>query len=206
MQYGFAFNIAEADIVEANVAGQFDIIDAAVLMAMFPGPVACRHFRFTQPSRLIFIDIDQRYAAVIHFVRFIQQLENPLRAGHRHDDGVQLLRNLVQRTVERFIQSQEGGQAAQCQTADAVDCQHAADKRTQNIGDVAQIANDRHQDIGIFICFVGSFAQILIDLIEFLDRLLFMREHLDDLRAFHHFFDISVFFPQLPLLRAKVTT
>lgn len=33
-----------------------------------------------------------------------------------------------------------------------------------------------------------------------------MREHLDDLRAFHHFFNISVFLPQLPLLRAEVTT
>ena len=71
VKHGFAFDITKADVMEPDVAGQLNIINAAVFVAMFPGPVSGRRFRFAHPAGFVLIHIDQRHAAVIDFMRFI---------------------------------------------------------------------------------------------------------------------------------------
>ena len=44
--------------------------------------------------------IDQVNIAVIRFRLLIHQLKNPLRAGQRHNDGVELLGDLVDGHIE----------------------------------------------------------------------------------------------------------
>ena len=159
-------------------------------------------------SAVFFRHIYQCYRSVILFRLFIQQLKDTVGTGHGHDHRVKLVGNLGNRVDEVSGQGQEGCDGPQgqyrfpadgqiCNTGDA---HNTADDRNCHIKNVAQIAHNRHQDVGHGIGIGGCTAQFQVFLIKIRLGLLFMAEDFYDLLAVDHFFDIAVQFAQVFLL------
>ena len=133
--------------------------------------------------------VDQIDIAVVHLRIGIQQGEDPVCAGHGHDDEIQLLADLVDRHGEASVKGQEGSQGTEGQTV-GEDRKQAADHGCEDVADVAQLSVDRHQHVGVFVGIVGGIKELIIQLDKFFDGLGFMVEHLDDLLAVHDLFDM----------------
>ena len=203
MQHDLVGHIAEGDVVEQHFSAQRHIFDLTVFPRMTPCPFA-GVFRRLDDLTFFFAVTGQRDFSFIFFDFFIHQRKDTLCAGHGHRHGIHLLGDIGDRHVEGTVQLQEGSQSAQRQPADAADGKHAAGQRGQHIRDIADVGDDRHQHAGKGVGLVAAFKQLLIDLVESVDDFLLVREDLDDLRPFHHLFDISVFLPQVLLLLLEV--
>ena len=119
-------------------------------------------------------------------VLFAWRVENgvhPVGAGARHDDGVDLLRDLPDRVRELPVEQQERGDRTNRHAKHAVQCEPRADKGREHVGNVAQVHDDRHEDVGELVRFGARLAQLVVDFFKVGDRLLFVGEHLDDFAA-----------------------
>ena len=76
----------------------------------------------------------------------------------------------------------------------------------QHIKNIAHIAHDRHQDIGISIGRCHTVTKLLIFLIKNGLGFFFMAEYLDNLLAIDHFFNIAIHVTDILLLFNKVDT
>ena len=140
--------------------------------------------------------------ALVDFRLFIQQRK---RYAHRfyqcHDNRVQLHGIMADGLVELAGQHQEAGQTAQRQAAaKAADDQRTADDGANYVGQVAQLAVDRHCHQRVGVGLVGAVEQLIVEFVELLDGGFLMAENLDDLLAVHHFLDIAVDLAQFLLL------
>ena len=100
---------------------------------------------------------------------------------------------------------EEGGDSAQGDgAADAVKGQKAAGHGDNHVLDVADVDQDGHEDIGVFIGLIGALEQGVIDLVEARLGLGLVAEDLDHLLAVDHLLDIAVQIAQLHLLADKV--
>ncbi len=121
-----------------------------------------------------------------------------------HDDGIDLLRDLSDRVGKLPVQKQERGDRTDRHAEHVVQREPRTDEGGQHIGNVSDIHNDRHKDIGEFIGLRTRFAKLFVHLFKVLDRLLLMREDLDDLASFHHLFDKTVNFAKRHLLLTEI--
>ena len=186
--------IAEIHIKEADIAADLCIGGGAVLVRMLPRPDVGLFRGFNEFAVLVVLGVDESNVAVVYLRLLVHQLKDTLGTGKRHNDGVELLRNLRYRLGERLGQLQEGRDNAD---GDAVSDhagqrQRTADNRHQNVQQVADVHHDRHEDVceGIRACSV--LAQLIVERIELLLALFLVAEHLDDLLAVDHFLDIAV--------------
>ena len=150
------------------------------------------------------LHIDQLHIAVVRLRLLIQQLENSLRSGQGHDDAVELLADLGDGLGEVPVQVQIGDQGAEGQAPHAVQGQDRSQHSAQHIADVPQVSVDRHEDIGDFICVLGTLPQLPVDGPELLYILVFVAEHLDDLLPLHHLLDVGVDLAQAALLLDEI--
>ncbi len=150
------------------------------------------------------LHIDQTDIALILLRLLILQPKDTVRAGKRHDDGVHLHRDLVDRHREAPVEGQERGERADRESDVCIQRQNTAHDGAQHIADIAELCIDRTQDVGIRVCLIGRLVQLLIERIEFCDRFLLMIEDLDDLLPGHRLLDEAVQLSELLLLRDKI--
>ena len=147
------------------------------------------------------VRVDERDEAVVCLSLFIDEGEDALRACARHDDGIDLLGELVdiarellghveERDENRDIQRLAG--KAQVRNADKQ--QHAAHERQSHIEEVADVADDGAEHAGIGVGAVAVFKEGVVDLVELLDGALLVAEDLDDLLAGHRLLNIALGF------------
>ena len=148
---------------------------------------------FLQSAVCFFLRIDQRDVSVVGFRLFIQQCENTVRAGETHNHHVDLVGNLADGTCKLLGHVQEGNHDAdaECQAGNAdigSSCQQqaAADQSHDYVNDVSDVAEQRHQNVGISVCLFGILKQFIIYLIKISLGAFLMAENLDDLLTVHH--------------------
>ena len=205
MQNDLLLIIAEINILKDDVTLQLRVAGLSVSTHMLPRPCAGGLVRFGDGIVRQIFRVDQRHIALVDLRLLVQQGKDTRTACQRHDDRVQLHRNLGDRLVEALVEGQEAGQLTQCQAAaDAADGQRTADHRAQHIGQVAQLAVDRHRHQRVGVCLVSAVEQLIIELVELVDGDLLMAEHLDDLLAVHHLLNVAVDLAQFLLLLEEV--
>ena len=208
MQHDFFRHISKIHIIKDNIPGQFCISNRTVLLVrMLPcpdaGTPAARHFY--NLSALLF-RIDKRYIAFIRLRLLIQQLKHTFRTRDRHNYRVQLHADLADRLVKTAVKRQKARQLPDGKSACPAHRQNPADNRAQNIADVAQLPDHRHQHICKAVRLISAFKQLVIEFLKIFDRLLFVTEHFNDFLPLHHFFDIAVYFAKILLLCQEILT
>ena len=176
--------------------------DSAILVRVLPCPDVGFFRGFDQIALFVVLGVNQCDITVVLLRLFVHQFEDTFRTGQRHNDGVELLRNLSHRHGKRFGQLQERGDNADGNAAadHAGQCQRAADYRHQHIQQVADVGHDRHQNVGEGIGVFRTFAQRIVEYVKLLFALFFMAEHFDDLLATDHFLNVAVDLAQCGLL------
>ena len=193
--------VAEIDVIHHNIALQLTIFGfARVLVRVLPRPEAGAAVAFGDDAVFVLFRVDEGDIAVVHLGRFIQQVKDALRARQRHDDGIGLLRNLIDWLVKALIQRQEGDQRADGQAEVAAGGQQAADHRAEHIAQVAHRHRQRHDGVGDAVGVVGALTEGIVELLEAREILFLVAEDLDDLLAVHHLLDIAVDPAQILLL------
>ena len=186
--------ITEIHIEEADIAADLRVGGGAVLVRVLPRPDVGLFRGFSEFAVLIVLGVNESNVAVVYLRLLVHQLKDTLGTGKRHNDGVELLRDLRYRLGERLGQLQEGRDNAD---GDAVSDhagqrQRAADDRDQNVQQVADVHHDRHEDVCEGIRARSILAQLIVERIELLLALFLVAEHLDDLLAVDHLLDIAV--------------
>ena len=149
--------------------------------------------------------VHQSHGAVILLGLLVHQGEDPGRAGQGHDDGVELLGDLVDGVGEALGQLQEGGDDAQGDGGvHAAQGQGAAHHGHDHILHVADVHHDGHQDAGVGVGLVGAVEHVVIDAVEAILGLLLVAEDFDHLLAVDHLLDIAVQGAQGALLAEEV--
>ena len=138
--------IAKGHIKESHITFQFCVSNRPIcLMGMFPCPDAGTFGTFCQSSVRIPFCIDQCNVAIIRFRFLINHVEDTLRAGKGHDDGVELLRNLHKRLRETSGKLQIGGHDTQCNSADSCYGKNSAENCGEHELQISHVADDgRH--------------------------------------------------------------
>ena len=179
---------------------------------MLPGPVAGALGCFGHIAVFVNAGIHEGHIAVVYFRLLVHDFEDALRAGQGHDDGVELLGNLVDGHVKVAGKLHKGHQAAQGQQHGAGFQSQAGYDRAVVYGDgaayngqdgilhIAKVIVDRAHHVGEFAGGEGVFAQRLVKLVElFLANFLAVKD-LDHLLAGDHFLDVAVYRAQAFLL------
>ena len=174
-------------------------------MIMLPCPDTCSLLCLSELA-VYFFCIDQRYIAFIRFRLLINHLEDTFCTCQRHNNTVELLTDLVNRHIEALVKGQEACQPTQSQTGNMVQSKNTSNDGTYYITEITKLRIDRSKEVGIFIRIICTIKQFIIDLIELLNILIFMAEYLNNLLAFHHFFNVAIDSPQCPLLFDEVFT
>ena len=193
--------VAEVDILKDDIALQLGILGLAVSADVLPRPHTGGLVGLGDGVVSGVLRMDKGDITLVDFRLFIQQRKDTCTAGQCHDNRVQLHGDLADGLVELAGQHQEAGQTAQRQAAaKAADDQRTADDGAEHVGQVAQLAVDRHCHQRVGIGLVGAVEQLIVELVELLDGGFLMAENLDDLLAVHHFLDIAVDLAQFLLL------
>ena len=147
----------------------------------------------------------QRHSAVVLLRLLVHQGEDPLRAGQGHDDGVELLGDLVDGVGKALGQLQEAGNNAQGDGGvHPAEGQSAAHHSHDHVLDIADVHHDRHQDAGVGVGFVRAVEHFVVDPVKAVLGLLLMAEDLDNLLTLHHLFDITIDNTKVGLLLQEI--
>ena len=204
MQHRFFRHIAKVHVRKGDIARQLVVGGSAVVVGVLPRPQAGALVRLHQLVVAVVLGVHQRHIALVGLAGLVHHLEDTLCTGQCHDDAVGLHGHLTDGHVEALVQAQESHHRAKGRAAHAAHGHGCACQCADGIADVAQLGVDRHHDVGKAVCFVGAVLQLVVQLAETVQRLLLVGEHLDDLLAFHHFFDVAVQLAQIPLLLDEV--
>ena len=204
VQDGLLRHIAEVHVRKSDVTRQLVVGSGAIVVGVLPCPQAGALVRLHQLVVAVVLCVDKGHIAFVGLAGFIHHLEDALSTGQCHDDAVGLHGHLTDGHVEALVQAQESHHRAKGRAAHAAHGHGCACQRADGIADVAQLGVDRHHDVGKAVGFVGAVLQLVVQLAETVQRLLLVGEHLDDLLAFHHFFDVAVQLAQIPLLLDEV--
>ena len=204
MQNDFFRVVAKINVLEDNASLQLTVINRSVrLMRMLPCPSSGTLFRLGELS-IFFFCIDECYISFVEFRLLIHQTEDTVGTGKCHNDRVQLLADLVDRHVEALVESQEACQTAESKAADTVQCKGTADNSADHVAHISKLCVDRSDDVGESICIVSTLIQVIVDLFEFCNVVLFVTEDLDNLLSIHHFFNITIDFSKIFLLFQEI--
>ena len=100
--------ITEIHIEEADIAADLRVGGGAVLVRVLPRPDVGLFRGFNEFAVLVVLGVNESNVAVVYLRLLVHQLKDTLGTGKRHNDGVELLRNLRYRLGERLGQLQEG--------------------------------------------------------------------------------------------------
>ena len=206
MEHRLLRHIAEVHMLHIDVALQLLVGGGIVrLVVVLPGPAAGALPGFVDGAVLIDAGVDQVDIALILLRLLIHQVENPLRACQSHDDGVDLVGNLVDGHVEAPGQDHEGHQAAQGQHFPiGQHHHHAPHHRQDGVLDVAQVVVDGAHDVGKLSGGIGVAAELLVQRVEFLFADGFVVEDFHHPLAVNHFLNVPVHRPQGLLLADEI--
>ena len=171
-----------------------------------PGPEVGALLGLLQLVALFVIGhVYQRHSAVVLLRLLVHQGEDPLRAGQGHDDGVELLGDLVDGVGKALGQLQEAGNNAQGDGGvHPAEGQSAAHHSHDHVLDIADVHHDRHQDAGVGVGFVRAVEHFVVDPVKAVLGLLLMAEDLDHFLTVDHLLDITVEGAQGALLAEEV--
>ena len=203
--------VAEVDIEETNVALNFGISQCAVLMRMLPSPYVggslervfsvmrtlerkCFFFRYFGETVAFLLAVNERNVSVVFLRLFVEEFEDTVRTGHRHDDRVHLLGYLRYRHDEGLCQLQERSDNTDGDDIGktAFDREESADESNENVKDVSDVAHDRHQDIREDVRGCRVLAELFVLLVEDVLRAVFVSKYLNDFLSVDHLFDVAV--------------
>ena len=120
VEYDLVIRVAEVHAVEYDVAAQLFVVDGAVrLVCVLPCPLSGAGSTFGELS-VFFLCINEQYIAVVLLDRFIHQPEDTVRSGHRHDDRIELLADLIDWHVETLVKCQKAGKAAKGKSSEPI--------------------------------------------------------------------------------------
>ncbi|CCX38489.1 uncharacterized protein BN452_02363 [Clostridium sp. CAG:1013] len=164
-------------------------------MGMLPGPNAGALFALGDGAIGVLLGVDQSDVAFVGLSLFVQQSEDPLSACQAHNHQVQLVGYLADRARELFGHVQEGNhdadaesQAGNAHVGSACGEQHAAHNSHAHVQHVADIAQDRHEHVGVAVGLFGVVEQLVVDLVKLFLGFFLVAEHFDHFLAVHHFF------------------
>ena len=204
MQDDLAQIIAKVYILKDNISLQFTVVCAAIGVHTLPGPQVGALLGFGHRIIRQAFGVDQHDLALVHFRLFVQQVKDTLAAGQSHDDGVELHGDLADGHVQGAVEGQKAGQLAQGQACHARQSQRTADHGAEHIGKVAQLGVSRTAEVGVTVGLIRAFKQLVIELIKLLNGFFLVAEHLNDLLAVHHLFNVAVHRTNITLLGNKV--
>ena len=197
-------HIAKINIGKGDVARQLVVGGGAVVVGMLPGPDAGALGGLHQLVILAILDVDQGDITLVGLAGLVHHLEDTLRTGQRHDHAVGLHGHLADGHIEALVQAQEGHHGTQGHAADIANGHGCACQSTDCVAGIAQLCGNGHDDVGVAVGLLGAFLQLIVQLPEAIQSLLLVGEHLDDLLALHHLFDVAVHLAQILLLGHKV--
>ncbi len=205
VQHELFGHIAEIHVVEHHPALE-RLIGGGVLglVVMLPRPDAGAPRAFGERAVRPRFGVHQLHIARVGFGRFVHHCKYTLRAGQRHNDGIELLRDLRNRLIKAFVELQKRGKPAQRKAADAKDGKQRARNGRERIADVAEVAHHGHQDIRKAVGVVGAVEQLVVQRVKARGVFRFAAKHLYHLLALHHLFNVAVHRAQAALLRHKV--
>ena len=194
MQHGLAFHVAEIHAAHAHVARQLYVAGTAVRRfgRQLPGPVFGALSRLLHGAVLCDADVHQGHLALVHLRLFVHQIEDALRAGQSHDDGVDLLGDHGDGAAEVLGKGEERRQISQGQTRIATDRDGAACDGDHHVLQIADVVHDGAEDVGIAVGPRGLHAQIFVLHVEARFGLILVAEDLYDLLAVDHLLDVGV--------------
>ena len=204
MQDGLLRHIAEVHVRKGDVTRQLVVGSGAIVVGVLPGPDAGALLGLHEVVLAVVLGVHEGHIALIGLAGLVHHLKDALCTGQRHDDAVGLHGHLTDGHIEALVQTEKGHHRAKGHAADTAHSHGGTHQRAHGVADVAQLGVDRHHDVGKAVGFVGAVLQLVVQLAETVQRLLLVGEHLDDLLAFHHFFDVAVQFAQIPLLLDEV--
>ena len=202
--------VAEVHVDKAHVAAQLAVADLAVVVRVLPRPVAGVMVALGDRAVGGDVRVDERDEAIVCLGFFVDEGEDALRARARHDDGVDLLGELVDVAREllgHVKERDENGDiqrlAGKTHVRQPDEQQHAAHEREGDIEEVADVADDGAEDACVGVGAVAVFKEGVVDLVEFLNGALLVAEDLDDLLTGHRLLNIALGFGDGLLLAQK---
>ena len=139
------------------------------------------------------LSIYQCDIALVGFRLLVQQGEDAVGACQAHDDHVHLVGHLADGAGKLLCHVQERHHNADAErhAGDAdVGCagqqQSAAYQGHHNVHDVADVTQQRHQNVGKAVAVAGIEKDLAVYLIKIRLGAILMAEHLDDLLTGHH--------------------
>ena len=203
--------VAEVDVEEAHVAHQASVGERAVVVGMLPRPHACALAALLDGAVFLLAGVDQRHIALVGLRLFIQQGKETVRARQAHDDHVHLVGYLADGAGELLGHVEEGhddadakGHAGDADVGDVRQHQRAADQGDDDVHDVADVAQKRHQHVGKAVAVAGVVEDLAVDLVKALLGPVLVTEDLDHLLAGHHLFHKGLGLGQRYLLAQEV--
>ena len=178
---------------------------AAVGGGNAPCPNACAVGHGNEHAVAGFHGIDQCHLALVGLGGLVQDAEHALGTHAGVEHTVDLLAHLGDGTSKALVQRQEGHQCAQRERHLAAQDECGTHHADEHIAQVAQVAVDRHDDIGDAVGIISAVAQLLVDALKLLDSLSLVAEDLDHTLAGHHLLNIAVDIGQSLLLHLEVT-
>ena len=167
MQHHMVRCIAECHVIEANITFQLLISDRSVrLMRMLPCPKAGALLTLCQAAIFLPLRIDQGDISIVNLRLFIHHPENTLCSGKRHDDRVELLRDLHKRLCKALCKLQIRCHNAERDIADPCNRQEPSEYSCQHELHISDISDDRSHDTRKRMRSGGAFKQLLIQLVE----------------------------------------
>ena len=193
MQHRLFRYIAEVHVEHGDIALQLGVGQRAVAVGVLPRPVAGMLFRLGDIAVFVDLRIHQGHIAVILLRLLVQKLKDPLRAGQRHNDGVDLIAHLADGLVEGAGEQQEGYQrAGGQQLAVGGDDQQRAHNGQNGVLDIAQVVIHRAHHVGESAGLEGVVPKMVIELVKFRLTGIFVGEHLHHTLAAYHLLHIAV--------------
>src|SRR5699024_8611269 len=107
---------------------------------------------------------------------------------------------LGDRVGKTLIQSYESNYRTNRHSRPSIDAKDCSQNSYQRIADPSDICVDRHQQVGVSVCFIRTVSQFLIYFMELVHGCLLMAEHLNNLLAIQHLFNESIHSTQIDLL------
>ena len=203
--------VAEVHMVEHDAALELRVRDRTVAVRVLPRPETGVVVSLDERT-VFFLRVDERHIAVVRFRLGVHERKDARRAGQRSDDGVKLvgdLRNGVckparERQERRNHAERERVHAGQTEVRRTGNGHRAADDGNDDILQVTDGVHHRHHAVGHTAGARGVFRPDAVAAVQLRLALLFVAEHLDDLLAVDHLFDIAVEIRQRRLLRHEV--
>ena len=203
--------VAEVHVIEPHVAGQPGVGDGAVVVGMLPGPDHGALGALGQGAVGVLLGVDQGHVAIVGFGLFIQQGEDPVGAGQTHDDHVDLVGHLADRAGELLGHIQERhhdadteSHAGEADVGGAGQQQGTAHQCHDHVHHVADIAQQRHENVGETVAVAGVEEDFVVDFVKVGLGSFLVAEDLNDLLAGHHFLHERLGVGQSDLLAQEI--